>query len=152
MATMHTRSRSGTTLLELLCSLALLGVLLGLAALPVSYAGDVLGARAARDAILNAAAASRALAIQHGGADLSLTAADGTMAISTRDGVVQDTLAQLASAFRVEIDFGDARAEAVTLRFDALGIGRLANRTVRIRRGSVTAGVTFSAYGRARAW
>lgn len=152
MVSMIPEARSGTTLLELLCVLAIMGVLLGMAALPIGYAGDVLGARAARDAILAAAAATRALAIQHGGADLSLDAATGSVSVATRDGAVTDTLVSLARAYRVSIDFADPRVEAATLRFDALGIGRLANRTVRVSRGRVVAGVTFSAYGRARPW
>jgi len=152
MAAMYTRSRPGVTLLELLCSLALLGVLLGMVAIPIARVADVLAVRAARDAILNAAARTRALATRHGGAHLSVSAADGAVAITTRDGVVADTLVRLSSDYRVEVGFDDSRLAVATMRFDALGLGRLANRTIRLRRGVVTAGVTFSAYGRARPW
>jgi len=143
-------SRSGYTLLELLCGLTLLAVLLGMVSLPAAYAGDVLAARAARSAIMAAAAATRAVAVQHGGADLYLDAADGALAVTSRDGLVADTLGRLVRDYHVSIELGEAGH--ATLRFDALGIGRLANRTVRINRGRVSAGVTFSAYGRARPW
>jgi len=152
MAAMFARLHSGITLLELLCSLAIMGLLLGMVAVPIARAGDVLATRAARAAILNAAATARALAPSHGGASLSISAPDGIIVVAARDSSVADTLARLASQFRVEVAFDDAGLGAASIRFDALGLGRLASRTIRLRRGSVTAGVTFSAYGRARPW
>ena len=152
MSAMYQPLRSGLSLLELLTSLAILGVLLGMVAVPIARAGDSLAVRAARGAILNAAATTRALATGHGGATLTIRAADGALAIETRDGAVADTLVRLASEYHVAVAFDDARLPAATLRFDGLGLGRLASRTVRLKRGRVTAGVTFSAYGRGRPW
>jgi prepilin-type N-terminal cleavage/methylation domain-containing protein len=152
MARMSPRSRPGITLLELLCGLAIMGVLLGMVAAPIARAGDVFAVRAARDAVINSAARARALAIGHGGATLTLSAPGGIIAIASRDGAVADTLIRLDSDLHVAMTFDDAGLEAAELRFDALGLGRLANRTVRLRRGQVSGGVTFSAYGRARSW
>ncbi|NJD11735.1 MAG: hypothetical protein FIB01_15285 [Gemmatimonadetes bacterium] len=144
--------RPGTTLLELLCGLTLLGLILGMAAVPFAHTGDVLAVRAGRDAILNAAAAARTLAATHGGATLSISASDGTISLATRDSLVTDTLARLGPELRIRVAFDDARLQVALIRFDALGLGRLANRTIRLRRGAVQGGVTFSAYGRARPW
>jgi hypothetical protein len=36
------------------------------------------------------------------------------------------------------------------VHYDGLGIGRLANASIRVRRGDVAAGLTISAYGRVR--
>jgi prepilin-type N-terminal cleavage/methylation domain-containing protein len=152
MASMIPRSRPGITLLELLCSLAIMGVLLGMVAAPIARAGDVFAVRAAREAVINSAARARALAIGHGGATLTLSTPGGIIAIASRDGTVADTLIRLGPDLHVAMAFDDARLEQVELRFDGLGLGRLANRTVRLRRGRVTGGVTFSAYGRARPW
>lgn len=150
--TMSLRNQPGLTLLELLCALAVMGVLLGMAAIPVARVGDVLAVRAAREAIVNAAATARALAASHGGAALTIEVREGTLAIATRDGAVADTVSRIARAFRVDVGFDDARLAVATIRFDALGLGRLASRTVHVQRGSARGGVTFSAYGRARAW
>jgi len=142
----------GLTLLELLCGIALMGVMLSMAAVPVSRAADILAVRAARGAILNAAATARGLAPGHGGASLTIRAADGVIAVDTRDGLVADTLARLGREQRVAVTFDDAGLQVATIRLDALGLGRLASRTVSLKRGRVRAGVTFSAYGRARPW
>jgi prepilin-type N-terminal cleavage/methylation domain-containing protein len=152
MAAMFNRTPRGVTLLELLLSLVLMGVLLGMAAVPVAWAGDVLAVRAARAALVNAAATARVLATRHGGATMVIHAASGTVSLETRDGVVVDTVARLGSAHGVRLEFDDAGLEAASIRFDGLGLGRLANRTVRVQRGAVAGGVTISAYGRVRAW
>lgn len=152
MALMIAHRRTGLTLLELLCSLAIIGVLLGMVAAPIAHAGDVFAVRAARAVILNAAARARAFAIGHGGATLTLVAADGAVVIATRDAMRADTISRLGPDLRVSLAFDNPGLPEATVRFDALGIGRLASRTVRLSRGRISGGVTFSAYGRARPW
>jgi hypothetical protein len=83
---------------------------------------------------------------------LSISAADGTIAVASRDAAAADTLARLTADYQVTVGFDDARLGTASIRFDGLGLGRLANRTIRLQRGTVTGGVTFSAYGRARTW
>ena len=42
--------------------------------------------------------------------------------------------------------------DTIVIRYDAIGLGRIANRTLRFERGRAVAGLTISAYGRVRAW
>jgi prepilin-type N-terminal cleavage/methylation domain-containing protein len=143
--------RSGTTLLELACALALLGVILGIGMPPLANARDVLAVRAARDAIVAASARTRAHAVNHGGAELHIDAAAGTLRIVTRDSAVDET-SPITRSIDVELRLTGTSATAAVLSYDALGIGRVASRTIAVRRGSVAGGVTFSSYGRPRVW
>ena len=145
------KNRNGSSLLELALYIALLTIIVTLAAPPFAFARDVLAVRAARDALVAASARTRSHAVSHGGASLRIDTSAGTVMISTQDQAVSD-LTDLTSASRIRIRFDNTQASVATLPYDALGIGRLANRTITISRGRVTGGVTFSAYGRARPW
>ncbi len=46
----------------------------------------------------------------------------------------------------------DAGRPSLRLRYDGLGIGRIANSTIRLQRGTAEAGLSISAYGRVRTW
>lgn len=146
------RPRPGTTLLELVFAILLIGILAMFGSSSYSAARDVLAIRAARDAIIAASARTRAYAVGHGGASLLIDAAAGTLRITTRDGVVDET-SSVTQSLEVQVHLGGARAPtAATIPYDALGIGRIANRTISITRDRYAGGVTFSAYGRPRAW
>ncbi len=141
----------GTTLLELVCALGVIGILLGLTMPPLRSARDVFAVRAARDAIVGASARARAHAVHHGGADLRIDINARSLRIVTRDGVI-DEATPITRSLDVRIQLDGTQATSATVPYDALAIGRLASRTISLRRGNVTGGVTFSSYGRPRIW
>ena len=145
-------SPPGTSLIEIVLVLVLMSALLFLGSASYGTARDVMAVRAARDGIVAASARARALAVRHGGASLSVDGAAGSMRITTRDGVVSESV-DLATDLDVRVGIDAAHgATSVSLQYDALGIGRLANRTIALSRGAASGGVTFSAYGRPREW
>ncbi len=144
-------NRSGASLLEFACVLTLMGILAGLAAPSFSNTRNVLAVRGARSAIVAAAARTRAHAVRHGGAELRIDAPSASLRIVTRDAAIDEHL-PIAADNGVRVQLEGTSATTATLVFDALGIGRVASRTISLHRGSVTAGVTFSSYGRARTW
>ncbi|MEO5511848.1 MAG: type II secretion system protein [Longimicrobiales bacterium] len=148
---MKNSERPGFTLLELTCALALIGIILGIAAPPFSSARDILAVRAARDAIVAASARARASAIHHGGADMQIDAAAGTVRITSRDRVIDESVA-LTGMLAVLIQLDGTQATSATLVYDGLGLGRVASRTISLRRRGAVGGVTFSSYGRPRVW
>src|SRR4051812_33278162 len=141
--------RSGTSLIEILLVLTIIGVLLFLGAAPYTNARDVMAVRAARDEIVAASARTRAFAVRHGGGTLGVDGAAGKLTISTRDGLVNESVQFGEIGVQVEVD-GSHGATSASMQYDALGIGRLASRTITLSRGSASGGVTFSAYGRPR--
>jgi type II secretory pathway pseudopilin PulG len=144
---MRTR-RAGQSLIELVFTASILAVLLGLAAPPARLTLDTAAVRAARDALAGRLAVTRAAAIARGGATLEVHAATGMVRIRDAQGrQVGDDL-DLAG-YRVDIGTGAAH-DPVLIRFDALGIGRMAGRTFVITRGRAEARLTVSAYGRWR--
>ncbi|HUG41475.1 MAG TPA: hypothetical protein VMM12_13390 [Longimicrobiales bacterium] len=141
------RPRTGTSFLELIVVLALLGVLLGLTAPATLRWRDGLAVRAARDDLAAAFALARASAAASGGAVLVLDS--GAAVFWVAAGGSEGRATDLAALYGVRIDGSGARIE---FAYDALGIGRLASRTLRLRRGDAEAGLTVSAYGRVRRW
>lgn len=143
------RHRPGFTLLELLIVLALSGVLLSLALPRLQHWRDRAAVRAARNEIAAVIATTRLAAIAHGGAVLMLDSVADRCWIVLGDGETESAL-DLHRRHRVDLDLGGT--SFVSLRYDGLGIGRVASRTVAFRRGSARAGLTVSAYGRVRRW
>jgi prepilin-type N-terminal cleavage/methylation domain-containing protein len=146
---MHT-DRAGFSLLELTVAVSIAAILAGVAAPLARSTLEGHAVRSARDTIAGALAHARAAAIMHGGATLELDAASGTLRLRTADGVQRGDALRLDRAHGVRIELSGG--ETAEIRFDALGIGRMANRTIRVRRGRAEAGLTVSAYGRWRAW
>lgn len=147
---MHQPPSSGHTLPELCALLAALGIALLIAAPAVARTLDGLAVRGARDAVVVEATRARMLARARGGAILHIDAQHGAVWVA---GVSGDTLSDpipLMARYRARIDLGTAPAAAVA--YDHLGLGRLANRTVRFVRNDAEARLTVSAYGRVRAW
>jgi prepilin-type N-terminal cleavage/methylation domain-containing protein len=140
--------RRGYTLIELIVVMALLGVLLAMALPPMLRWRDAAAVRSARDELAAGLAWTRVAAATHGGAALVLDPATGrfwTRAHGRDAGSVD-----LAARYGVRLDPGTP--DPVVFYYDALGIGRLSNRTIRVRRGRAEGGVTVSAYGRYRRW
>ena len=139
----------GTTLIELIVVMAVLAILLGVAVPSSAQWRDAAAVRAARDELASALARARATAVSRGGAALVLDPLAGRFWTVTDSGRAGETVS-LEDRYGVQVDPGGE--EPVIFRYDGLGIGRLASRTVRIRRGTAEAGLTVSAYGRTRRW
>jgi type II secretory pathway pseudopilin PulG len=142
------RNRSGFSLLELGLVLLVLGMLAALVVPPAGRARDGLAVRAARAELAGALAATRATAIRAGGAALLLDTESGDVWIETAAGVRLPTGYPLGARYGVQLTTD--RTPPVALRFDALGIGRLTNASIRVQRGHAVAVLTVSAYGRVR--
>lgn len=139
--------RHGFTLLELAIILALLATLFAAAAPAFARGRDVLAVRAARADLAAAVAAARSYAILTGGAQLIIEPA-GLLSIErTAGGTLSDPI-DLAARYGVRLD--TPGGTPVLLRYDALGIGRMTNATMHIRRGDLSAAVVISSYGRVR--
>jgi prepilin-type N-terminal cleavage/methylation domain-containing protein len=145
------RLARGFTMLELLLVFTLLSVLLGLAAPSFLYALDVFSVRAARDTLLGAATRTRSLALARGRAYLHIQE-EGVVSVFSPDTMTEFRRFDLQGRYDVSIDIENSARTAAFLEYDALGVGRLANLTVRLRRGRASGAVTFSAYGRPRVW
>ena len=141
-------NRVGATLFELLIVLVLLGIFASLAAPSMRRTMDVLAVRAAREAAFGLFAHARALALEHGGADIVLHARGDRIQVRTADGAVRHELQLAPQHVDLVVEGGDP----VVLRYDAYGLGRMMSRTVTLRGQSAAAGLTISSFGRVRRW
>lgn len=144
------RTRSGHTLLELALVLGIGGSLFLLATPSLQHARDLMATRAARDYLLTQLALARVAAPAHGGAEVVLDTAAAQVLV--RSAARVHSRSSLRDHFGVELTFPGQAAATATLRFDALGLGRMASRTVAVSRGRARAHLSISAYGRARSW
>lgn len=139
----------GTTVIELMVALLLLGVLLALSLPSMARWRDAVAARAARDELAAGLAWTRLSAVSHGGSTLVVDAASGTFWTMTPAGAARKPVS-LTDRYAVRLDVGSGGR--VSLEYDALGVGRHASRTIRFRRGRAEAGLVISGYGRFRRW
>ena len=146
------KNQTGFSLTELVTALTLLAILFAFALPQFHHAADVFSVRAARDAVLGAAARARALAVARGEAQLLVDEPSATVAITTQGGARRHSAFDLSQRYGVSVDIANSARTRALVEYDALGLGRFAALTVRLQRGSVVGGVTFSAYGRPRAW
>jgi Tfp pilus assembly protein FimT len=137
------------TLTESCIALTLLGFLGTLAAPGAQHGMNVVKVRSAREAVFGIVTRTRTIAIAQGGADLVVDASEKTASVVNAAGTVIHTTS--LTSYGVELS-ADGSSSRVTIRYDARGIGRMASRTLRFRRGNVEAGLTVSAYGRVRRW
>ncbi len=143
-------SRSAAySLAELTVALLLLTVLLGLALPPFRRALAFAEARSARDVVAGEAARARALAAARGGADVVLDVNARRVWIEAVD---TSTAPRPLGDGRLRVSADGTSADTIRLRYDGLGLGVLANRTLRFRAGPAEAGLTISSYGRVRSW
>lgn len=141
--------RPGYTLVESLVVMALLAMLLGVALPPARRWRDAAAVQAARDELAGGLAWTRMAAASHDGASLVLEPGSGRFWIRTAAGRAAPPV-DLGARYGVRVEPG--ADVPVVFRYDRLGIGRLTNRTVQLRRGQAVAGLTISAYGRYRRW
>jgi prepilin-type N-terminal cleavage/methylation domain-containing protein len=142
------RTRRGFTLIELALVLAIAGVLAGVALTSAARAWHMLAVRAARAELVSLVGATRSAAVLAGGATLVIDVPRARAWIETAGGTRDPHLYDLAA--RHGVSFHTARGVPLLLRYDALGIGRLANATVVVRRGAAQSTFVVSAYGRVR--
>lgn len=140
-------TKSGYSLIELTFVLMLTGVLLGIAVGPISHARNVLAVRAARGDLASLIALTRSTAIMTGGAALVVDLDAGAAWIERETGTRVGDVHHIAERYGVRLT---ATSALLNMRYDALGIGRMSNATLRVQRGSVTGTLTISAYGRVR--
>jgi len=140
--------RTGFTITELLLVMTVLGILLTMVLPTAGRAFDVLAVRAARSALAAAAERARITALAQGGATLSIDAKAGVVRVISARGY------DVGQPLRLTDDYGVSLAvpgrDQVGIRYDALGLGRIANTTVAVSRRSIEGRVVFSMYGRAR--
>lgn len=135
--------------MELLIVLALVAILGTIAAPTVAHSLDVMNVRAAREELFGLAARTRDVAVSRSGATLSLDLRNQVARIIDGASVAVEEL----HLQKYDVSLAtDGRQSSIALRYDARGIGRMASRTIRLRRGSAEAGLTFSSYGRVRRW
>lgn len=142
------RKRPGHTLLELSIVL-MLATLFATLAVPSFLRGrHALAVRAARAELVATIAAARSTAILTGGATAVVDMPGSAIWIEAPDGSRIGDARELGHSHGIELEH--SRYSRIDIRYDALGIGRLANTSIRIRRGDVTSTITISAYGRVR--
>lgn len=137
--------RHGYTLLEMTVVTSLAALVLA-AGIPAAHRSiDRMAVVGAREGLVGMIVRTRAEARARGEATLVVDARSGLARIQSAMGVV-DSL-DLDAAFGVRVETGATDRPAI-LEFDALGIGRVASRTISVRRGSARAEVVVSSYGR----
>jgi len=144
--------RPGVTLLELLFALVVVAVLIGIAYPAFHGMLDRIAVRAARDALVVGVARTRVVAAGAGGAYLVLESPAARFGVENAAGDTLVAFFDLGNRYGVELSIDGITASRLRLRYDGLGLGRLASRTIRVNRGSQEAGLFISAYGRARPW
>jgi len=110
---------------------------------------DRVAARMGRDGLAAQLARARTLAVARGSARVVIDAAAGRIAIEAPAGTPAGMPALLPDGIELRVD---GAAGTVSLDFDRRGLGLLANRTFRFRRGGAEARLTLSTYGRPRRW
>lgn len=141
------KANNGYSLIELTFVLMLSTLLLGLAAAPIGHARDVMSVRAARGDLASLLALTRATAVMTGGATLVVDIDAGSAWIEQAPGIRVGDVQHIAERHNVQLGAG---SPLLSIRYDALGIGRMSNATLRVKRGSITGTLTISAYGRVR--
>lgn len=140
--------RPGATLPELVALLGLTSILLAMAGPAFGTARDRWAARAARDHTAALISHTRNLATLHGSATLRIDTVDVTVRIEAPTGQNWGSVEPIGARYGVRI----RGAGSGSLEFDALGLGRLANRTLEFHRGGAATRLTVSSYGRPRRW
>lgn len=134
----------GFTLLELTVGLFLAGLTLSVSLPAARRSLDRMAVVGAREAVVGLLSRVRSEAVRRGGASLVIDT-DGFVSVEV-GGKALDSV-DLAAQYEVTIGLSGS-GERAEIRFDALGIGRLASRTVEFRRGSAVTFLIVSSYGR----
>ena len=137
----------GHTLVELLFILTLLGATTASLAPTARQYRDRASVVAAREALVGVLSEARLAAMESGEAIARVTVDPAVVAATVRDSTIRRVA--LGSEYGVVVSLNGGQSE-VGLRFDALGLGRLAGQTIGIERGEASADLIVSSYGRVR--
>jgi len=137
----------GHTLLELVTVLTLFGVTASAVAPTTRRMRDRAAVSAAREALVGLLAEARAHAMRAGGASVTISAGPWRAVAATPDTLLRAV--ELERDLQVAVDLGAGRTSAV-LRYDGLGLGRVASQTIEFSRGDATAALVVSSFGRVR--
>ena len=137
----------GHTLVELLFVLTLMGATTASLAPTARQYRDRSSVVAAREALIGVLAEARLASMESGEAIVRITADPAVVEAAVRDSTIRRVA--LGSDYNVVLSLNRGRS-AVDLRFDALGLGRLAGQTIGIERGEASTNLIVSSYGRVR--
>lgn len=135
------------TLIELLFVLLLVGVTAASFAPVARRWRDRAAVLGARESLVGLLAEARLTAVETGAASLRIVEEPPSAKVLTPDSTLRSV--SLGSEFGVELALSGASSQ-VELRYDALGVGRMASQTVVFGRGKESAGLVVSSYGRVR--
>ena len=142
-----TRDARGSSILEVLLVLALLGILSAAGLNGVVQLRDRWAVLGARDALAALVRDARGVAVARGGSSVRLGSSPAEAFLEVRAGPLRSL--SLAREWGVGLDLGNA-AQEVVLGFDPAGVGRMSARTLRLTRGRAEAVLVVSGYGRVR--
>jgi hypothetical protein len=137
----------GHTLVELTFVLLLVSVAVSSVAPTARKARDRAAVVAAREMLVGLVAEARRAAIETGAASVRLFERGAVAEVATAQASLRRVA--LTSELGVSLELGGGQPD-VELRYDALGLGRLASQTVVLRRGDAVAELIVSSYGRVR--
>ncbi len=135
----------GFTLLEVCVVLGLMAIAFSVALPPARRLRDGLAVRGARESAAALILRAKGEALARGGASVWVGENPGTIRVEAGP----DTLATLdvEAEFGVELELAGGSSEA-WLRFDGLGLGRVASRTLWFSKADVSAPLVISSFGR----
>ena len=139
--------KRGTTLLEALTVLTLVAIMIGVAGPSARRLRDRVAVVSTRETLVGLIAEARMLAIARGGATVRIGRVPPSGAVVVDGEMVLEVSESIPRS--VELDLGPGR-DSVRLRYDALGIGRVASTTIRARAGAEERTVVVSSFGRVR--
>ncbi len=137
----------GFSILELVVALTLIAVGVSLLLPAARRIDERLSVVAAREELVGLIIRARGLARLHGEAALVLETGPAKAWISAGDTIRE--IIDLRELHQADLFISGGRASA-ELRFDGLGLGRMAARSMTLRRGRALARLVVSAYGRIR--
>ena len=141
-------AKQGSSLIEIAVVLGVMTIALGIAVPGFRRALDAYRVSAGRDAIVALAGRARAVAIAHGGADLTIHGDSGFARVEAPGATPE--LVAIGERYGVQLTIENSTRSVVTIHYDGIGLGRFANLSLVVRRGDAQARVVFSMYGRAR--
>ena len=137
----------GHTVLELAVALLILGVLLSLVGPLQASLRDRFSVWQARERTVGLVTRARAEALTWGGARLVVRESPAQLRVEAEDTV----LVVLGPEELAGVALGvSGSGGSAILAWDGLGVGRIASRTLRFRRGEAEARLILSSYGRVR--
>lgn len=135
----------GSTLAELATAMVLIAVGLTVALPPATTLRDRLAVGAASNEVVAIFVRARAAAPRFGGARVDVRAVEDEVLLVAADSVLARARLALEHGVDLVLTNGRDRAEIV---YDALGLGRVASRTLVVRRGRAADTLRVSSYGR----